>query len=210
MNTKIGAVLLAAGLAISGCEGQQTGARTLGGAVLGGLAGAGAGYAIGDEKGAIIGGAAGALAGAALGAYLDNQQAELNRQLAGTGGSVQRVGDQLNVVIPSDVTFDFDSARIRTEFYPTLNGIAQTLNNYPQSNIIIIGHTDSTGSDSYNQALSERRAESVAAYLVGRGVLDRRIQVGGAGETQPIASNATPEGRAMNRRVEMQIIPITQ
>lgn len=210
MNIKVAAALLATGMAISGCEGQPTGARTLGGAVLGGLAGAGAGYAIGDEKGAIIGGAAGALAGAALGAYLDNQQAELERQLAGTGGSVQRVGDRLNVVIPADVTFDFDSARIKPEFYSTLDGIARTLNDYPQSTIVIIGHTDSTGDASYNQTLSERRAESVAGYLVTRGVLDRRIQVGGAGETQPIASNATAEGRAMNRRVEMEIIPITQ
>ncbi len=150
------------------------------------------------------------LAGAAVGQYLDQQQRELEQNLAGTGAQVTRQGDQLLVNFPASVTFATDSAQIRPEFYPTLNDVAATLQRYPQSYIDVVGHTDSTGSEQYNQGLSEQRAQSVANYLRSRGVAPARIAAYGMGETQPIATNATAQGRQANRRVEVRIIPATR
>ncbi|WP_374574933.1 OmpA family protein [Phenylobacterium sp.] len=182
-------------------------AGAAGGALLGYLTNTNRGEQ--GRKNALIGAGVGALAGAAVGNYMDRQQAELRAQLAGSGVDVERQGDNIVLNMPSDVTFAVDQADIQSRFYPTLDKVAETLNNYPQTTIDIIGHADSTGSDAYNQALSERRASSVASYLVSHGVLRDRLYVAGRGESQPIASNDTPEGRAQNRRVEVVLRPLT-
>lgn len=197
--------------ALSACSGiPNSGQNTAGGAGLGALGGAGLGALIDSNdpvRGALIGGGIGLLAGGAIGAYLDSQQAQLDQQLAGTGASVERQGEKLVIIMPGDITFDLDSARIKPQFTSVLDSVASTLTQYPESYVQVIGHTDSSGSDSYNMQLSTQRANSVGAYLNSRGVAAGRIQVGGAGESQPKASNATSAGRATNRRVEITVIP---
>ena len=185
---------------------------------IAGVAGAVGGYLLGDLIGGrndrterIIGAGLGAVAGAAIGTYMDQQQQELERATAGTDTEVIREGDNLYLQMPGSVAeFDVDSAQIRPIFQRTLDQIAQTLINYPNTYVDVYGHTDSQGSDAYNLSLSQRRAQAVADYLVSRGVNRARIATQGFGESQPIASNATPEGRQQNRRVEIRIVPITQ
>ena len=206
--------LVIAGVAaslVASCQTVEENPNTAAGAIIGGLAGAAIGAAMpgNDRRGALIGAGIGMLAGAAIGQYLDQQQRELERSLAGTGAQVRREGDVLYVSFPADITFDVDSTRIYPGAYAALDRVAEVLRRYPQSYVDVIGHTDSTGSEAYNQRLSERRAEAVANYLRSRGVQPERIAVYGMGETQPIATNATPEGRARNRRVEIRIIPAT-
>ena len=203
--------LLCGSMLLAGCETVQQNPRTATGAGIGALGGAAVGTLFGgnDRRNALIGAGIGMLAGAAVGQYLDQQQRELEASLAGTGAQVTRQGDQLLVNFPASITFATDSANIRPEFYPTLNQVAQTLQRYPQSYIDVVGHTDSTGSEQYNQALSERRAQAVANFLRSQGVTPARIAAYGMGETQPVATNATPEGRQQNRRVEVRIIPAT-
>ena len=186
--------------------------RALIGTATGAAVGAGIGALAGDDdrRNALIGAGIGALAGGAVGTYLDRQQRALEQDLAGTGAEVERVGNELLVTLPSNVTFATDSAQIQSQFYPALNQVAATLNQYPESYLDIIGHTDSTGTDEYNQALSERRAASVANYFRSQGVLPQRLAAYGMGESEPVASNATPEGRQANRRVELRIVPLTQ
>lgn len=184
--------------------------NTVGGAAIGALAGAGVGALIGDRKGALIGAGVGAIAGAGVGNYLDEQQAQLDRDLAGTGATVTNTGDVLMVNLPAGVTFPTDSAAIQPQFFEPLSKVANTLATYDSSLIDVIGHTDSSGADAYNQELSERRARAVADYLQGRGVIQERIVAYGRGETQPVATNDTPEGRAANRRVELMITPLTE
>ncbi len=140
---------------------------------------------------------------------MDRQERELRSTLEGTGADVSRQGDSLVVTFPSNITFATDSAEIRPGFYNTLDQVSTSLNRNPQSYIDVVGHTDSTGSDQYNQALSERRASSVANYFRSRGVEPARIAAYGVGETQPIASNTTVSGREQNRRVELRITPAT-
>ncbi len=182
-------------------------AGAAGGALLGYLTNTNSGEQ--GRKNALIGAGVGALAGGAVGNYMDRQQAQLRAQLAGSGVDVQRQGDNIVLNMPSDVTFAVDQSDVQARFYPTLDQVADTLNQYPQTVIDVIGHADSTGADAYNQARSERRAASVASYLVSRGVLRDRLYVAGRGETQPIASNDTPEGRTQNRRVEVVVRPFT-
>jgi len=209
------ALLAAACTTTDPYTGQQTRNNTATGALLGAAAGAVAGYLTNTNDSsegatnAAIGAGVGALAGAAIGNYMDRQQAQLNRELAGTGVEVDRRGDDIVLNMPGDITFPFDSAEIQSRFYPVLNDVAATLSEYNQTTVGVVGHTDSVGSDSYNLALSERRAESVAAYLVRNGVIAERIYIDGRGEAQPIASNQTEEGRAQNRRVEIVLSPIT-
>lgn len=193
--------------------GQREISRTAVGAVLG----AGAGYLLGDVVGGrhdraekIIGAGIGAVAGGAIGNYMDRQEAELRRETAGTGIDVIRQGDELLLRMPAGITFDFDSYSIRPEFRATLDEVAQTLGAYPQTYVDVLGHTDSTGTDAYNQRLSEQRAKAVADYLSYRGVNPARIATRGYGETMPIASNDTEAGRAQNRRVEIKIVPVRQ
>jgi outer membrane protein OmpA-like peptidoglycan-associated protein len=140
---------------------------------------------------------------------MDQNEAELRRQLEGTGVSVTRVGDRIVLNMPSDITFATDQDSIKSQFYPVLNSVALVLKKFNQTIVDVYGHTDSTGDDTYNYNLSQRRALSVANYLSGQGVDSRRFAVTGFGETKPIASNNTPAGRALNRRVEIQLSPLT-
>lgn len=190
----------------------QDNQRTAIGAGVGAAAGAALGTLVGgdDRRNALVGAGIGLLAGAAVGQYLDQQQRDLEVALAGTGAEVERQGDQLLVTMPSQVTFAFDQATIQPQFFPALNDVAATLQRYPSSYIDIVGHTDSVGSDTYNQQLSERRASAVAQYLISRGVNPARIQSYGMGERQPVASNESEAGRQANRRVELIITPATQ
>ncbi|NNC71694.1 MAG: OmpA family protein [Sphingomonadaceae bacterium] len=185
---------------------------------IGGVAGAIGGYLLGDLIGGrnsrteeIIGAGIGAVAGAAIGTYMDRQQRDLERATEGTDTRVVREGDNLYLQMPGSVAeFDVDSSAIRPIFQNTLDEISQTLTAYPETYIDVYGHTDSDGSDAYNQSLSERRAASVSTYLQGRGVQRQRIATQGFGESQPIASNATAAGKQQNRRVEIRIVPVTQ
>ncbi|KPF57137.1 MAG: OmpA family protein [Alphaproteobacteria bacterium] len=195
--------------------GQQKVSNTAGGAALGAAVGALGGLAVGGSpegrrNAALIGAGIGALAGGAIGNYMDQQEAELRAQLQGTGISVTRVGDRIILNMPSNITFNTDQDAVMPQFYPTLNSVAIVLRKFDRTLIDINGHTDSTGSQAYNQGLSERRAMSVAGYLNSQGVDPRRVSAVGFGPNQPIASNATPDGRAQNRRVEIQISPLTQ
>lgn len=146
--------------------------------------------------------------GAGIGAYMDVQEAELRQQLAGTGVQVQRNGDQLNLLMPGNITFDTNEFALRGDFMPVLDSVAQVLYKYKDTRLTVTGHTDSTGSADYNYNLSNRRAQSVANYLATRGVDQNRLVTQGMGPDQPIASNADETGRAQNRRVELQIVAI--
>lgn len=141
---------------------------------------------------------------------MDAQERKLREETAGTGVDVIRDGDNLVLRMPSGITFGYDSSAVQPQFQPTLNDVASVLAQYPKTYIDVYGHTDSDGSDTYNQALSERRAQSVASYLTTHGVQSARIGTRGFGETQPIASNTTDEGKASNRRVEIKIAPIAE
>jgi outer membrane protein OmpA-like peptidoglycan-associated protein len=180
------------------------GAGVLGGILLGGLIGGGAGR--------IIGAGIGGVAGAAIGYTMDKQIKELKEQTAGSGVDITPTdnGQAILVNLPEGVTFDVASAALQPSFRATLDQISQNLNQYPNSLIDVYGHTDSTGSDQYNQSLSEARARTVANYLTMQGVSAARIRSQGFGETLPIADNATDEGRRRNRRVEIKIVPISE
>jgi len=212
----LGAAALTACTTVDGTTGETVKSNTKTGALTGALAGAALGYLTNTNnsdqgrKNALIGAGLGALAGTAVGNYMDKQQAELRRELAGTGVNVDRQGDNIVLQMPGDVTFDTNRSEIKPQFYTVLNDVAGTLNKYPQTTVDVIGHADSTGSAALNQGLSERRAGSVAEYLVtAGGVMRERLAVAGKGSTAPIADNATPDGRAKNRRVEIVLKPIT-
>ena len=188
--------------------------RTRTGALIGAGIGAVAGLLSGDDaverrQRAMVGAGVGALAGGGIGAYQDRQEAELRRELAGSGVDVVRQGDNITLNMPGNITFAFDSSNLQSQFHPILNNVADTLNEYNQTVIEVAGHTDSVGDSGYNQNLSVERAQSVANYLSGRGVMQQRMIVTGAGETRPIASNDTEAGRAQNRRVEITIVPVS-
>lgn len=212
MINKSIAAAVCGSLLLAGCQTVQDNPNTAGGAVIGALGGAAVGTLFGgsDRRNALIGAGVGMLAGAAVGQYLDSQQRELERSLAGTGANVSRDGEALLVTFPAQVTFATNSAQIQPAFYRTLDDVSFTLNRYPESYLDVVGHTDSDGSEAFNQELSERRAGAVANYFRSRGVEPARIASYGMGETQPIASNATAAGRQANRRVELRIIPATR
>ncbi|BBO67146.1 OmpA family lipoprotein [Desulfosarcina alkanivorans] len=203
---------------LSGCAAPQTktGKGAAYGAAGGAVAGAVLGQAIGrDTEGTLIGAAAGAAVGAAAGAgvgqMMDRQEAEMRDALAASeAAAVRREGELLAITLKGDVSFDLDSDVVRPGLYNELDRIAQIMIRYPQTAILVEGHTDSTGSETYNQQLSERRANSVRNLLVQRGVQTRRINILGFGESRPVATNATPVGRQMNRRVEIRINPNAQ
>ncbi len=177
-----------------------------GGAVVGAIAGAATGS---DPRvGALIGAGIGGLTGVAIGSYMDQQEAELRSQLQGTGVSVTRVGSQIILNMPSNITFAVDSARIQPQFNETLISVGLVLRKFNKTLVDVYGYTDSSGSDAYNQELSQRRAESVATVLANQGVAQQRFYILGKGEGDPIASNATEAGRSQNRRVEIQLSPI--
>jgi len=183
------------------------------GAVAGAALGTGAGALVGGKKKRtemIVGAGIGAIAGGAIGAYMDKQERELREKTAGTGVEVVRQGDELLLNIPSGVTFATNSYAIQPQFQPTLNEVATTLASYNQTYVDVYGHTDSTGNDAINVPLSQNRAQAVANYLTSRGVAAARIGTQGFGASQPVASNATVEGRQQNRRVEIKIVPVKE
>lgn len=211
--------VVAAAVALAGCEAVDSfahdpeKAKTRRGTGYGAAAGAVVGLLTAGSnpfKSAMIGAAAGALVGGAVGNYMDRQEAKLRQQMAGTGVDVVRNGDHITLDMPGNVTFAFDSANLNSTFYPVLDKVAGTMTEYDKTVIEVAGHTDSTGSDTYNQGLSQRRADSVKSYLATHGVPGARIVTVGAGEAHPVASNDTEEGRAENRRVEITIVPVTQ
>lgn len=187
--------------------GQQQTSKTVQGGVIGALGGAAIGALTGDRKDALKGAMIGGLAGGGIGAYMDTQEAEVRRQLSGSGVSVTRSGDDLILNMPSDITFSTGSANIQSQFNQTLSSVALVLKKYSRTSISIIGHTDSDGSAASNQSLSISRARSVAGVLNARGVAGTRLLVNGMGESHPVSSNATSAGKAQNRRVELRIVP---
>ena len=216
-NQMISLAVVASLLPLAACvTDPETGNRTISKTAIGGVGGALGGYLLGDLIGGkrdrtekIVGAGIGAVAGAGVGYYMDEQEKKLRQQTAGTGVNVIRDGDNLVLDMPSGITFAVDSSTVQPAFQTTLNQVAQTLTQYEKTYVDVLGHTDSTGSDTYNQALSERRAASVANYLGSRGVQQARLATRGYGESQPKASNVDESGRAENRRVEIRLVPVT-
>ena len=192
--------------------GEQQTSKAAKGAGIGAAAGAVVGLLTKGDKleNALIGAGVGALAGGGVGYYMDVQEAKLRQQLAGTGVSVTRMGDNITLNMPSSITFGLNSADLNAQFYNALDGVSMVLKEYDKTVVEVAGHTDSSGSDQYNLALSERRAQAVSSYLSSHGVKSQRLMPIGAGETHPVASNDTEQGRASNRRVELTIVPVTK
>ncbi|MGJ8677363.1 MAG: OmpA family protein [Akkermansiaceae bacterium] len=189
--------------------------KTATGATIGALGGAALGALIGNNRsggssreGAITGALIGAGAGAGIGLYMDTQEADVRRQLQGSGVSVTRSGNELILNMPSDITFNSGSSALKSQFGSTLNSVALVLKKYKKTSISIIGHTDSDGAASYNQNLSVARAQAVASDLNSRGVIAARLLPQGVGEKYPVANNGTSAGKAQNRRVELRIVPV--
>lgn len=214
------AVCMAAAALTAGCQtidpytGETKTSSATKGAAIGAGAGAVLGILTGDDskerrKRALIGAGVGAIAGGTVGSYMDNQEAKLREQMQGTGVSVTRVGNDIILNMPGNVTFQTDSSDLNPQFFGVLDSVGLVLKEYDKTVVEVVGHTDSTGSAQYNQALSERRAATVATYINNRGIDRQRILAYGRGLTQPIADNATAAGRAMNRRVELTLSPIT-
>ena len=210
--SSVAIVLLLSGCVTDPNTGEQKVSRTAIGGGAGALAGLILGGLIGGGTGRIVGAGIGGVAGAAIGYTKDKQIRELREQTAGSGVDITPTdnGQAILVNLPEGVTFDVASTALQPGFRPTLDRISQNLNQYPNSLIDVYGHTDSTGSDQYNQALSEGRARTVANYLTTQGVSAARIRSQGFGETLPVADNATEDGRRRNRRVEIKIVPISQ
>lgn len=205
--------VFAAGCTTNPYTGEKRASRTVTSGAAGAGAGAAAGAIIGAiagdaKKGAIIGAGVGAATGVGIGVYQDRQQAKLRERLASTGVSVTRQGDNIILNMPSDITFPVNQSDINPGFYQTLNSVAIVLKEYDKTTVSVYGHADSTGSEAYNQQLSQKRALSVSNYLAAQGVMPARLQAIGYGENHPVADNATEAGRAANRRVEIVIDPI--
>jgi len=207
-------------VAFAGCttvdqqSGQKNPNKTGTGAGIGAIAGAVLGAAASSKsdrgRGALTGAVLGAAVGGGVGHYMDKQEKELRDKLKDSGVQVSRQGDNLNLIMPGNITFAVNKADIRADFYSVLNSVSQALKEYDQTNVRISGYTDSTGPLSLNQRLSEERANSVRTYLLAQGVASDRIDSAGYGPANPIASNASDEGRQANRRVEIKLIPIQQ
>ena len=212
------AVVAAAVFAVAGCETvnpytQETQtSKAAKGAGIGAAAGAVVGLLTKGDKlqNALIGAGVGALAGGGVGYYMDVQEKKLRDRMAGTGVTVTRMGDNITLNMPSNITFALNSADLNQQFFNALDGVSMVLKEYDKTVIEVAGHTDSSGSDQYNQALSERRAQAVAGYLGSHGVKTQRLIPIGAGESHPVASNDSEQGRAANRRVELTIVPVTK
>lgn len=208
-------------LAISGCStinpysGERQTSKATSGAVIGAAVGALTGIATSDsarerKERALKGAGIGAITGGSVGYYMDVQEARLRERLAGTGVSVMRDGENIILNMPGNITFDTNQSQVKENFKPVLESVAEVLKEYKSTMIQVSGHTDSTGGDQYNMMLSKNRAQEVANVLSGNGVQSVRMDVVGFGETSPIASNNTAEGRAMNRRVELTLLPLTE
>jgi outer membrane protein OmpA-like peptidoglycan-associated protein len=223
MNTNaLKTLLLPVGLwlVLSGCETldpytqESKTSNATKGAAIGALAGVAVGLASGDDaverrQRALIGAGVGALAGGSVGYYMDKQEAELRAELQGSGVSVTRYGDNITLNMPGNVTFATDSSDLKPQFFDVLNSVSKVLNEYDQTVVEVAGHTDSSGSDEYNQRLSERRADSVAQYLRSQKINTQRLNTIGMGESMPVADNATAQGKQANRRVEITMVPVT-
>ena len=212
------AVVAAALIAVAACETvnpytreEQT-SKAAKGAGIGAAAGAVVGLLTKGDKlqNALIGAGVGALAGGGVGYYMDVQEAKLRQRLEGTGVSVTRMGDNITLNMPSNITFALNSSDLNAQFFNALDGVSMVLKEYDKTVVEVAGHTDSSGSDQYNQSLSERRAQAVAGYLSSHGVKTQRLITIGAGEGHPVASNDTEQGRSANRRVELTIVPVTK
>jgi outer membrane protein OmpA-like peptidoglycan-associated protein len=210
-------IILAAAFFMEGCTtdpftGEQKMSKTGWGSIIGAAGGAAVGAAVtkNHRKGALIGAGVGALSGGAVGYYMDQQETKLRQKLQGSGVSVTRQGENIMLNMPGNITFQTNSSDINANFYNVLNSVILVLNEYNKTLIDVMGHTDSTGSDAINQPLSERRAASVGQYLISQGIDARRVATEGFGKSRPVASNDTPEGRSQNRRVELQLSPLTQ
>ena len=219
-SIEVGAAVLGVVIAVSACTTldpytrEERTSHAQREAVIGAAAGAAVGLITGDssmerKKRALVGAGLGALAGAGVGTYQDRQEAALRKELESTGVSVTRSGDNITLNMPGNITFRTDSADLNASFFEVLNSVAKVVNQFEQTVIEVAGHTDSTGSNAYNQQLSERRSSAVAAYLETRNVRADRIITVGAGEAHPVATNDTPEGRQLNRRVELTLVPLT-
>ncbi|MCL1144179.1 OmpA family protein [Shewanella gaetbuli] len=215
-------LLLSISIALVGCQATQRQDATTGemetnstttGALIGAVSGAIVGLATGDNaterrQRALAGAAAGGAVGAGVGYYFDKQEAALREELLNSGVQVKRVGeDQLQLVMENGIGFGTDSSTLDSSIYSTLNGVARILVEYPDTVLMITGHTDSTGSESYNHTLSLKRADSVRSYLMGQKVVSNRLSTMGMGEAYPICGNDTALGRTCNRRVEISIYP---
>ncbi len=208
--------ILSTGLLISGCStdpytGERKASNTAVGATVGAITGAIGGALIGgsnSRKSALIGAGIGALAGGGVGFYMDRQEAKLREQLRNSGVQVVRNGDNIILNMPGNITFATDSSEVNSNFSDVLNSVALVLKEYDKTYVDVLGHTDSTGAAVYNQALSERRARSVANILSAEGVIPERLIVRGMGEDYPIADNSTEAGRSLNRRVEIALSPV--
>lgn len=223
MNTRSSNLILALtvlAVFITGCETldpytrEEKTSKATKGALIGAAAGAVVGLISGDDaverrQRALILAGVGALAGGAIGNYQDRQEAALRAELEGTGVSVTRIGDNITLNMPGNVTFATDSSDLSPAFFDVLNSVGTVLGEFEQTVVEVAGHTDSTGSESYNQSLSERRATSVTSYLSSQGVIRERLITVGMGELRPVSDNGTAEGRQANRRVEITMVPVT-
>ncbi len=213
-------ILITFSAALSACStinpytGEKQTSNAAKGAGIGAATGAVVGLITGDDsrerrKHALIGAGIGALAGGSVGYYMDVQEAKLREKLAGTGVSVVRDGDNIILNMPGNVTFAVNSADIDSSFYGVLDSVTLVVKEYDKTLIEIMGHTDSTGSEQYNQVLSEKRANSVSDYFNSRDVTSARLAAYGYGENHPVADNDSETGRSQNRRVEIALVPIT-
>ncbi|RAU17175.1 hypothetical protein DN062_14820 [Nitrincola tibetensis] len=205
------AVVLASAALVGGCTTMQPvgGSNTVRGGAGGAVGGAALGAAVAGKgnrnEGALVGALLGAAVGGGIGYYMDQQEAQLRQQLQGSGVDVNRVGDEIQLVMPGSITFATNEDRIDPSFYQTIDSVANVLRQYDQTYINVEGHTDSTGALQYNQSLSERRAQSVSQRLISSGVSPMRVNAVGYGPSRPVADNSTAHGRALNRRVEINI-----
>lgn len=186
--------------------GESKVSKTAWGTGIGTAVGAGIGALIGGEKGALIGAGVGAAGGAATGGYMDLQARKLRQELVGTGVQVAQVGGTVRLIMPGNITFNTNESTIRPNFNKVLDSVAKVINEYDKTKVQVLGYTDNTGNDSVNNPLSLARAQSIGNYLTLRGVNAGRINVYGLGSKNPIASNATAEGREQNRRVEISLV----
>lgn len=217
---KSGILLACAALAMSACTtldpytGESKTSNATKGALIGAVSGAVVGLASGDDsverrQRALIGAGVGALAGGSIGYYMDRQEMKLRQELEGTGVGVYRDGDNITLLMPGNITFATNSSDLSPEFFEVLTSVSKVLDEFDKTIVEVAGHTDSTGSDTYNQGLSERRASSVANYLSTHDIDSQRLITIGLGESMPVADNGTQAGRQQNRRVELTMVPLT-
>jgi len=208
LGLTLAATLMTGCASIDPYTGEQKTSNTAKGAGIGAVSGAIIGALANDDdrgKGALIGAAGGAAIGGGVGYYMDRQEALLRQRLEGTGVRVQRVGDEIRLIMPGNITFDTGRTELKTRFYSTLDSVALVITEFDKTRVDVAGHTDSTGGAALNQRLSEQRAASVANYLASQDVVSGRLYTTGYGPRYPVADNATASGRALNRRVEINL-----